>query len=264
MSYKYTHFIPENIAPSGVKHIGVYQDGKRICTVPLGRLAPVEEKPLYSFGLVSDIHLQTTSTSWNAESKFPAALQYFKNRGCNFVVHCGDAVNYGFYHKNDNTGEIWFENDFEIYDALRKTVDIPIYGICGNHESYAKPITDNLVELKEYTGCDLYFKLEYQNDVFIFCGQPSATIPMSDEAFTFLTETLETNRNKRCFVFVHPVWNEDSGDVNNIYANHSGVGGPLLSSWSKGTALKNLLKQYPNVILFHGHTHIKNKPKIKT
>ena len=267
MAYVYKHFIPENTAPKGTKSIGVYNAaGEKTCTIPLGRMAPPTKEKSYSFGLISDVHLQVGVTSWNAEGKFPKALQYFKNQGCDFVVHCGDAVNYGVYHKNDSTGEVWYENDLAIYYELSHPEGapiIPIYGICGNHESYGKPITENLAELKQYTGCDLYFKMEYQNDVFIFCGQPSATIPMSDEAFTFLTETLSASGNKRCFVFVHPVWNDDSGDANEVYANHAGVGGPLLSSWSKGAALKNLLKQYPNVILFHGHTHIKFEEQVK-
>ncbi|MBR4023246.1 MAG: hypothetical protein IKI94_11790 [Ruminococcus sp.] len=58
MAYKYTYFIPENIAPSNAKSIGVYDsNGVKVCNIPLGRLTPPTDNKLYSFGLVSDMHL---------------------------------------------------------------------------------------------------------------------------------------------------------------------------------------------------------------
>ena len=58
MAYKYEHFIPQNIAPNGAKKIGVYKsNGDKVCTIPLGRLAPATKQKLYSFGLISDTHI---------------------------------------------------------------------------------------------------------------------------------------------------------------------------------------------------------------
>ena len=75
MAYKYKHFIPQNIAPSGAKSIGVYnQNSEKICTIPLGRLAPTTKEKLYSFGLLSDIHLFHLPASWNPNPKFDNAL----------------------------------------------------------------------------------------------------------------------------------------------------------------------------------------------
>jgi hypothetical protein len=172
MSYKYTHFIPQNVSPVRAKQISVYNaSGEKVCSVPLGRLERPKKEKLYSFGLISDVHLQRGATSWKAEEKFPSALQYFKNQGCAFCVHCGDAVNYGFFHKNDSTGEIWFENDFETYDTLRKTVDIPIYGICGNHESYGKSITENIGD-KTYDSVEEAIEQLIKNDMGISASDP--------------------------------------------------------------------------------------------
>ena len=256
MAYKYTHFIPQNIAPKGATQIGVYDSsGNEVCTIPLGRLTPPNSGKLYSFGLVSDIHLYKTEPAWKANAKFDNALSFFENNGCVMCAHSGDITQTGFF--NDGDAVNMDAAQFAKYKAICDKHTIPVYGICGNHESYVKPITNNLTELKTYTGNDLYYKVEYQNDIFIFCGHPAATIPMSDEAFAFLSETLSANSDKRCFVFVHPVWNDDSGDAGGVYSTHSGLGGTLLSSWSKGAALKNLLKQYPRAVLFHGHTHIK-------
>ena len=81
--YQYRHFIPQNTAPMGAKHIGVYDvDGKKICTIPLGRLAPVTKTKLYSFGLVSDIHIWKSLSSWDGNTKFDNALTRFENAGC--------------------------------------------------------------------------------------------------------------------------------------------------------------------------------------
>jgi hypothetical protein len=96
--------------------------------------------------------------------------------------------------------------------------------------------------------------------LFILCGQPRDAAVMSDEDFTWLGTTLEANKDKRCFVFVHSHIDdnveggvEDSG--NPAFARENSIFG----YWgaTKTANFINLMKQYPNTILFHGHTHIK-------
>ena len=260
--YQYKHFIPENIAPRGAKTIVVCDtNGNDVFSIPLGRLTPPSGEPLYSFGLASDIHLWTSDLEWKGNTKFNNALTYFENYGCEFCCVCGDLTQTGLYKRtveSDASTTYLDEGQLAKYKEICDKHTIPVYEISGNHESYySMPITDNLDRWGTYTGKNvLHYTVDHQNDVFIFCGQSRGSDPMTDEAFTFLSNTLSANSNKRCFVFVHPVWNDDSGDVDGLYAT-SGNGGATLSSWSKGTALKNLLKQYPKVVLFHGHTHIK-------
>jgi hypothetical protein len=57
---RYDSFIRENVAPKNVKQIGVYNNkGDRVGEIPLGSLKfPNVGQKLYSFGAVSDIHLQ--------------------------------------------------------------------------------------------------------------------------------------------------------------------------------------------------------------
>lgn len=64
-------------------------------------------------------------------------------------------------------------------------------------------------------------------------------------------ETLEENRNKRCFLFEHIPPIEGCGDGLNIYPYTK------LDSSYKSTVFKSLLRHYHNVIFFHGHTHMK-------
>ena len=72
-------------------------------------------------------------------------------------------------------------------------------------------------------------------------------------------QTKGANKDKRCFVFVHSHIDdnveggvEDSG--NPAFARENSIFG----YWgaTKTANFINLMKQYPNAILFHGHTHI--------
>ena len=251
MSYKYNHLIPQNIAPNGAKSIGVYDsDGNKLANVALGNLTPPSKEKLYSFGVLSDIHLYPlAAVAWKPEIKFEAALTYFENNGCDFCTHCGDITQTGLFNEGDavNIAPAQFAKYKEICDKH----NIPVYGICGNHESYVAPIENNLTELRQYVGNDLYYTVAQENDLFVFIGQPQGNKPMSDQALQWLYETLETNRSKRCFVFVHP--HISSGNPEGIYTSN-----PIFSWWgAKTTAFKNLLRHYKNTILFHGHTHTK-------
>lgn len=261
MAYKYKHFIPQNIAPTGAKCIAVYDNnGKKLGTIPLGGLTPPATEPLYSFGLVSDIHLWKfdTSTYSHSNSKFDKALSHFESKNCAFCVVSGDLTVTGFYLRTDESTagtEYIDEGQFSAYMDICDSHSIPVYGLCGNHESfYGMPIANNLDKLGTYTGRrTLSYTVEQGNDLFILCGQPRDVWVMSDEDFQWLGETLEANKNKRCFVFVHAYIEEDSGDPLDVRENS------IFEYWgaTKRNAFVNLLSKYPNVILFHGHSHMK-------
>ena len=74
--YKYTHFIPENIAPINAEKIGVYDgNGKKVCNISLGRLKQPVQTKLYSFLALSDVHVQYDT----ATSDLQRALTYAEN-----------------------------------------------------------------------------------------------------------------------------------------------------------------------------------------
>ena len=259
MSYKYTHFIPQNIAPKGTNQIGVYDsNGNKVCSIPLGRLkAPTKEK-LYSFGLVSDIHLFGREPSWLGNTKFDNALSYFEDVNCEFCIVTGDLTQTGFYLRTDeNTAGTEYLDEAQMakYKEICDKHTIPVYELAGNHESYYnQDLTKNITKWETYTGKDVIsYTVTYGNDLFILLGQSSASAVMSDSDFNWFSGLLESNKNKRCFVFVHSYIEEDSGDAKDYRENS------IFDSWgtAKTTAFINLLKQYNNVILFHGHSHIK-------
>lgn len=244
MRYEYPHFIPQNIAPYGAKEIGAYDSkGNHICDIPLGRLTPPTGTPRYSFGIVSDTHLQPQSSAL-ASNRLETAMAWFKAQGASFVCNAGDITNHGFRNGDGSTDLLQFAD----YKRIRELYpDMPIYAACGNHDSYFAPITNNLTELETYTGHGLYFSVPHDNELFIFIGQPEGNTAMNDEEYQWLASTLEASNGKRCFVFVHPFFSNDSGNTLGAYS------GNMLDS---RPALKTLLSQH-NTILFHGHSHFR-------
>ncbi len=273
MGYEYNGLIPQQTAPKNAKRIGVYDSGgSRILTVPLGRLSPVRKTKLYSFGLVSDVHLWKVEPDWKANRKFRNALSYFQANGCSMCIHCGDITNTGFYDSrklDDGSTEIFFDDaQMKVYKTICEEYTIPVYGLCGNHESYySKSVANHLDELEDCTGkralsytvtsaeeSEINARVSaVGDDVFILLGQPSGSVAMSDADLQWLGETLAANKDKRCFVFVHAYIEEDSGDPLDVRENS------IFDYWgeAKTTAFMNLLQQHRNVILFHGHSHMK-------
>jgi hypothetical protein len=71
-------------------------------------------------------------------------------------------------------------------------------------------------------------------------------------------ETLEANRNKRCFVFQHVFnWDEgDSGNPNDLYTfDLFNTGEQAEYRQKEKQCFINLLKHYNNTVWFHGHSH---------
>lgn len=252
MKYRYSHFIPENIAPEGATNISLYKDNKEICTIPLGGLSRPSGDKLYSWGVFADIHLYPlAAVEWRPEKKFDAALTYLENKGCVMCVQCGDFTQTGLYR--EGKPDTLAPEQFDAYKEAQDNHTIPIHGICGNHESYVVPIKNNLTELKYYTGMDLYYTVTQGNDVFIFLSQPSGGQVVGDDGLQWFYETLEANRNKRCFVFVHAYIEEDSGDPLDYRENS------IFEDWgqTRKNLFMNLLRHYKNTVLFHGHSHTK-------
>lgn len=247
MSYQYNGFIIQNIAPKGSVKIGVYnKDGKRILSIPLYRLTPKKGEKLFSFGLVSDIHV---SVEGNVTSThFDNALTYFEEQGCEFCCHAGDMTNIGFWY-NSGDAEMYLGQFAEYKRICNLHPNMPVYGICGNHENYNRSITYNLNDLENYTGHPLYYTIQHGSDLFVFIGQPANSSPtMNDEEFVWFKNLLENNPDKRCHVFTHFFVANDSGSTKNCYTCYFG---------GHEAEFKSLMKNHGRAIHYHGHSHIK-------
>ena len=246
MKYRYEGFIPQNIAPEGTAKIGVYDaHGRRKGSISPGHLERSLGEKRFSFGLISDLHVTAERTE--TSTQFDKALTLFEERGCAFCAHAGDMTNIGFWYNSGDT-EMYLGQFAEYQRICGLHPNLPVYGICGNHENYNRVITNNLTELEEYTGHGLYFAIEHCGDLFIFVGQPASYETMNDEEFAWFRNLLEANPNKRCHVLTHYFVAGDSGSTKNCYTCAFG---------SHEAEFKALMANHGRAIHYHGHSHIK-------
>ncbi len=233
----YSGFIKENSAPAEAVTIGVYSSNKeKVGEILLDGLKKTDlGQKLYSFGALSDVHLQRKT----GEEDYERALTYFNTEEqVEFITVAGDYTVTGT------------EEEMAQYQAFveKYSPNIPIYEITGNHEGQ-QPQISNYVE--KYTGEPLYYSFTYGNDVFIMVGDATATQNLfTDEEMTWLYETLEENKDKRCFVFQHVPSLNTSGMAADIYENNNWGG-------KDAVVYESLMEHYSNVIWFHGHSHLK-------
>ena len=237
---QYKNFIPENVAPIGARRIGVYDgNGNRVGIIPLDTLTPpTYGKRLYSFGALSDVHLAYST----GESDFTNALKYFNNDyPVDMVCISGDLSDVGTDARLSKFKEL----------VTAHSPNTPVYVSAGNHDSYDVDWvmqSESVVSaaMQTYTGKPLYYSIEHGNDVFIFVGV--CEVVFSKAEMQWLYETLEANRNKRCFLFQHVFSFEGCGNVFGLY-------GLDLTNNLYYRIFKSLLQHYPNIVWFHGHSH---------
>ena len=240
---KFTGLIQENIATAGARRIGIYNTkGNRVGTIPLGGLTPPNlGNRLYSFGALSDIHIGETT----ANGDYVRALQWL-SENVDFICECGDLV-----HGNATNAPTQIQQ----YIDCRANASVPVYAIAGNHDGAYVSNVETVIE--SYTGKPLYYSFTWGNDVFIMVGIKSngRTVSLfADGELQWLYETLEANRNKRCFVFQHVRPDDACGNALGIYTND--IWGDI-AGYPEQTVFESLMNHYPNVVFFHGHSHVK-------
>lgn len=234
MAYK--DFISENIAPPGARRIGIYDsNGNRVGQIPLGPMTPpTPGKRLYSFGVLSDVHIGEST----ADTDFQRALTFLG--GCaDFVCISGDLA-----HTGTEAQRSTYKSIVDNYST------IPVYACAGNHDGQYVEDLENTIA--SYTGQPLYYSVARGDDVFIFVGNATGTAGklFTEAELQWLYETLEVNRNKRCFLFQHVRPDDGCGNALGIYTYDIWGG-------EEAAAFEALLRQYPNVVFFHGHSHLK-------
>lgn len=254
MTYKYEHLIPQNIAPKGAKHIKVYNtNGEVVCTIPLGRLKQPSKTKRYSFGIVSDTHICPNNADGAIVSaRLNKAFTWFEEQGASLIANCGDMTNIGFENPKGTYNPVEFAEYQRICNLHPNT---PVYGACGNHDSYNTDIANYEDELIEYTGHGIRFTVEHNGDVFIFFGQPKSSILYVDGSvipvpeLAWLQEQLSNNKDKRCFVFIHPYLTDDSGNPMGVHPT------PIEPAPYVHNIIVNALINHGRAVLFHGHAH---------
>lgn len=238
---KFEDFITQNVAPLNAKRIGIYNyKGERVGGFGLSnlRISNIGKK-LYSFGAISDVHLQRVT----AKEDFQRALMYFNNdNDVLFTCICGDLSESGYA-----------EQLAEYKQCVNSYANKPIYAISGNHESYGGLDITNVIET--YTGKPLYYSFTQGNDVFIMLGIVGEWDLFTNAELQWLYETLEAHRNKRCFVFQHVFAGKEKeavcGNPYGLYHNY------CWNNATQTTIFESLMEHYKNVVWFHGHSHFR-------
>ena len=241
-----TQLISENIAPKNAKKIMIYSvDGKYLGSANLGQLKQFDNDKRYSFELISDVHIGYST----ATEDFQRALALADDSDCLFTVITGDLTASGT------------DEQMQTFKDMINSYSKPVYAMSGNHETIWGYMTDERMET--YTGHPLYYSFNQGDDVFIMVGHYGPYHGdgtgwlnnefVSHDELQWLYETLEVNRNKRCFVFNHVYPYEDGvGDANRYYnGNYWSIKDGI------GKAYIDLLKHYKNTTLFHGHSHLR-------
>ena len=239
---KYTYFIPENVAPPGTLRIGIYDScGNRVGQIPLGGLIPPDPaKRLYSVGVGSDVHWPYPT----GEEDFVRFLHYCNNENpVDFICLAGDLADVGTDERLARFREL----------VQSHSPDTPVYVSAGNHDAYGadwvlRPEEEVSASMLTYTGHPLYYSFEYGSDVYIFVGVCKGTFSQAE--LQWLYETLERYRNRRCFLFQHVFAFEGCGNVFGLYSLD-------LTNNTMFSVFKSLLRHYPNIVDFHGHSHTK-------
>jgi predicted phosphodiesterase len=222
-----------------------------------------------SFAVFSDIHISTPE----AANRFKNAVVYVADvEKVDFICISGDLVN-----GSNTTAEL--EAQLRDYISLVATAKslcvnkIEIHDTTGNHDVQSKAATKSYLQeyadgRAPYNTRELYYSFTHCDSLFIMFGMsgwPGKTGALySDESYTWLEEALAANKDKRCFLFSHPPYFTYDSASGLVCDSGSGaiVGMPpptgTYIQWYADSAprFKNALNSHPNLIWFHGHTHM--------
>lgn len=242
----YEDFIDANVAPREAESIGIYDAGMtRFGGISVAGLKPEYTDPLYSFGVLSDVHV-VPDNKVGCIDNFLRALTFFNDKSVDFVCVCGDISEKG-------TAE-----EYSLYKQIvsEYSPSIPVYTTTGNHDCQSGGI--NVDDWKEYTGNDIVFEFSHtladgSVDHFLFLGMSywSSTKAYLEENIDWLDGKLNEYLNERCFVITHMFFPDRAGNMNQVYPPGNWLSGSQL------TRLQSLCDAHVNSVWFSGHSHWK-------
>lgn len=237
---------PCRVIPYGARKIVVCSDFNTDIIgeygIPLEKL--ILEKPKYSYGLLSDIHINTSSTDkTNSIQKLINATNHFKQvENVNNIMICGDITTKGTLAEMQKFKEI---------KDMFPTIS---FNCCrGNHDTYSSSSSIDTYKLYiEPNGIN--FEKIINGDVHLFVGlmMEDPSEPFSSYALDWLEQKLEEYKNSRVFLYQH-IFIEPVGNPCNLYPFGQGM---LDSEGTAGRRFRDLMCKYRNVVHFSGHSHL--------
>lgn len=210
-----------------------------------------KSKYCYSFQILTDLHIENFKERPQHVSHLKAALKQVSQlcKNSQAIISIGDHTNHGYIEN--------YECLFTILKEAYQNYSLPkIYYALGNHEYiYSQNFSEQISLFKKYTSApNNYYSFNICNHLFIILGSDSiigeGTIHKTQ--LDWLKEELaHTHKDQFTFLFVHqPLMDTVSGS---LYSKDEKI-----QYWygiDTGEQIKDILKEYPNAILFTGHTH---------
>ena len=203
--------------------------------------------PLYTFGLLSDTHVDGDGDDTaHSISDLNNAIKFFNDEGCAFITYCGDLTHDGR------------DVDFTALKSCLDTSTIPNYTIRGNHDCY------NTVDVyKNTTGMEQDYTITKNNDLFVFLSldnddngtNRTTTGGLTQEKVDWLTNIINTSNHQRIFLFYHFFFRNTSGDGAGRSYPYGTIGDSTLVDYAQDFV--NLVNNTPNLIFCTGHSHFK-------
>ena len=214
---------------------------------------PAVEGMLYSFGVLSDCHVDAGSDgnfydANHATNDYRKAVKFLEDEGAEFIAYGGDMA----------TGDPGVsEQDYRKVLEILKNSHIPSYMISGNHD-YGY-FFKALIESRKY------YVVEKENDMFIFVNAQDRGLTggIDREIIDGVRALIENNPNKRLFLFYHYfIRNHGSGDGLQDVKYYTGdTCGDNYEDYPLSLEWANLIINTPNLIFCHGHSHFRFKCK---
>ncbi len=209
-------------------------------------------EPIAEFQVVSDIHIVESNSHIHTEH-YIAMLNDIAANSKNSI---------GIFMVGDMTDN-GKANEYKKLESLHQSVEglPPYFMAVGNHDLWGGTLAEkNKVFLKyaklpdgsnpESTHYDFWLNGYH----FVFLGNDNLVnmidCTLSDETLAWLDKTLAEDRDKNrpTFLFIH------QGMYNTVAGTLSGEGWHGLVNSSE-IKLKLVLKKYPEVVMFNGHSH---------
>lgn len=210
---------------------------------------PTVDGMLYSFGVLSDVHVDAGSDGNfydqnYATNDYRKAVKFMEDEGAEFVAYGGDMA-------SGDPGVS--EQDYRKVLEILQNAYIPHYMISGNHD-YGY-FFKALIESRKY------YVVEKNQDMFIFVNAQSRgnTGGIDREIVDGVRSLIENNPNKRIFLFFHYfIRNHGSGDGATDVTYYTGdTLGDAYDQYPISKEWADLIIGSPNVIFCHGHSHFR-------
>lgn len=240
----YTYLNSFNIAPYEATKISVCKKGTTNVlsetSLPTQFLFDSSKygNKLYSFGVLSDVHLDGDGTDEaSAYEDFVRAINFY-NSNASLIGISGDiCINNGY-------------NELSIYkELIDANATIPVYVCKGNHDCrYSSS------DWTTYIGKEKQYEITHNNDVFIFLSMNAESFAdsmLTTSQLDWLETKLESYKNQRVFLFFHVFMPNTCGNINSLYPYYS-----MDTTSSKVQRFISLMTKYKNVIYFSGHSHL--------